>query len=778
MNKLIIILFIFPHFLFSQNLNKNFWTTDGYVTSMITIEDKIYFGGQFNFLGEYSGHVIPFDLNSGHKLNTFPKVEGEVHSIINDGNGGWYIGGNFKSIGGVNRLNIAHVNSSGSISNFKLPVNNTVNSLCLADSILYVGGQFTKIGDSIRYGFGRINTLNNQISKQKETYSVITKIVRSGDTIFVAGQFNQFAGQTRNGLAAFNKVTGNVYNWIPDVNGGITSLAVSGDMVYVGGYFTSINSQFRNGLAAINRFNNVVSTWNPNPWGQYVSVVKDILPSGSLIYIGGYFSQIGGQPRNSIAAVDASSGIATSWNPNIGGTVNSLAILDDLIYVGGLYTQVNSQTKNNLSAININSGNVQNWNPNANNQVNAIVIDASEKTLYVGGKLFMAEMLERKNLAAIDAKTGRPLAWKPEANNTIWTMSTYKDKIYIGGDFTMVSGFLRQNFAELDSLTNLPTSWSPNTEGFVRTTLICNNTLYIGGNSLSAYNIETHTKKNWSPNCSGGVTSLANANNVIYVGGSYQSIGGANRNSLAAIDTATGLATDWNPYAMIGCQINALTVYGDKLYAGGSFYTMGNWTQNGIAAIDTSTGLTKNWNPDLYNSIDVFDITGSGNKVYIGGAFTEVADISRKYLAAIDTTTDIPLVVDNWNPSPNGGVFSILFTSEKIFIGGQFNAIGDHSWGSIASFDINTVNNIGNSGSNFKSKHASIIFPNPSKDKIFISSVKPAYYKIYNIIGSLIKENKLNSKEIDVSSLQTGTYLLEIIEEGKLSTFERIIIEH
>ena len=38
--------------------------------------------------------------------------------------------------------------------------------------------------------------------------------------------------------------------------------------------------------------------------------------SGSTVYAGGSFTSIGGQARNSIAALDATTGAATSWNPN------------------------------------------------------------------------------------------------------------------------------------------------------------------------------------------------------------------------------------------------------------------------------------------------------------------------------------------------------------------------------------------------------------------------------------------------------------------------------
>ena len=52
------------------------------------------------------------------------------------------------------------------------------------------------------------------------------------------------------------------------------------------------------------------------------------------VYAGGKFTSIGGQPRNYIAALDAT-GAATNWNPNANAEVNALALGGSTVYAGG-----------------------------------------------------------------------------------------------------------------------------------------------------------------------------------------------------------------------------------------------------------------------------------------------------------------------------------------------------------------------------------------------------------------------------------------------------------
>ena len=68
--------------------------------------------------------------------------------------------------------------------------------------------------------------------------------------------------------------------------------------------------------------------------------------ANGVVYLG-FFSQMGGQARSNIAAVDATSGALLSWNPGANGSVSSLAVCADgtTVYAGGTFSGLGSQQR-------------------------------------------------------------------------------------------------------------------------------------------------------------------------------------------------------------------------------------------------------------------------------------------------------------------------------------------------------------------------------------------------------------------------------------------------
>jgi hypothetical protein len=119
-------------------------------------------------------------------------------------------------------------------------------------------------------------------------------------------------------------------------------LAIAGSTIYAGGGFGSVQGVTRNNIAGINASDGAATNFDPNPSGEGTEggVVTALATDGSIVYAGGYFNAIGGQPRGLLAALNASDGSATSFNPNASGgnAMYALAIEPDgTLYAGGSF---------------------------------------------------------------------------------------------------------------------------------------------------------------------------------------------------------------------------------------------------------------------------------------------------------------------------------------------------------------------------------------------------------------------------------------------------------
>ena len=345
--------------------------------------------------------------------------------------------------------------------------------------------------------------------------------------------------------------------------------------------------------------------------------VYAIAVSGNTIYIGGFFTSVGGTLRNGIAALDATTLAVTSWNPDAGeGSVYTIAISGTDIYVGGMFTTIGGQTRNNIAKLTSASNAADaTWNPNATggSYVNTIVIDGT--TVYAGGLFTTIGGQTRTNLAALSStSTGAATSWVLNTDDVVRTLVYNGGAIFVGGDFHTIGGSSRGHLAN-----------------------------FIAGGALQG----------WNPNPDNSVYSIAFSGPTTYVGGTFYNIGvtPAVRNNLAAI-RPDGEVTTWNSISAGGSVgIYAIAFSGSAVYVGGKFGKVGAIFRNQLAAINTS-GTVTDWNPDIGidASLDAgvhslaLDLTKG--RVYAGGQFTTVLGGSRPDFVGLTNTADPSLPVE------------------------------------------------------------------------------------------------------------------------------------
>ena len=138
----------------SDTCNQETWITNGPVYAIVPSGDKVYIGGKFTQVGPYTGGGVPIDSSTGAAVSVFPKINGGIFIVCADGNGGWFVGGKFTSVGGAVRNNIAHILFNGNVDpNWYPNANNQVNSLVMSGTTVYAGGDFTNIGQGITHSY-------------------------------------------------------------------------------------------------------------------------------------------------------------------------------------------------------------------------------------------------------------------------------------------------------------------------------------------------------------------------------------------------------------------------------------------------------------------------------------------------------------------------------------------------------------------------------------------------------------------------------------------------
>ena len=620
---------------FAATLPVGSFVFDGEIHEVTRGGDSVYVAGGFSKQQAATGGGIGIaQAGTGDPDPNFPQVVGTVRVAAPDGAGGWFIAGGFSRIGGQARDGLAHIRGDGTLDAWNPGVAGTVFELAVAGSTVYAGGSFTSIG-----------------------------------------------GQPRTGLAALDATSGNATAWNPGANGSVSALAVSASTIYVGGTFTTIGGQSRYRMAALDAATGSATAWNPNPASEFPGfdpdpVLRTFTVSGSVVYVSGAFASVGGQPRDGLAALDAASGSATAWNPNPGGAfsqaVASIAVSGATVYVGGSFTSVGGQERAGLAALDATSGSATAWNPIGRSSTRTVAVSGS--TVYAGGGY---------GVAALDAVTGAATAWNPQPNGAVNTLAVSGLKVYAGGIFTGAGTPLAtvHGVAKLSATGDLDTAWSPNPDGFVPALAVSGSTVYVGGffetvggqprSNIAAVDAATGAVTSWNPAADGGVDALAVSGSTVYAGGRFASIGGQARARVAALDAMTGNATAWNPAA--NNSVNALAVSGSTVYAGGYFASIGGQPRGLLAALDAATGNATAWNPMMQAGFEssVEAIVPTGSTVFAGGFFSAAGGQTRENLAELDGATATATAWDR-GTTGDGAAFALAMTGSTVYAGGYF----------------------------------------------------------------------------------------------------------
>lgn len=638
--------FAAPPLASAQTTQPIFWGVNNQIHRVARLGNTVFAVGQFDYIGPNTGGGVPLDATSGAPLHPFPRVTGTVRAAIDDGAGGWFIGGDFSGIEGQPCSNLAHVLPDGTFANW-----------------------FPRIDEGpAPYGRGG-----------EQPVGQVAALERHGNTLYVGGRFTGIAGNSRPYLVAIDTRTGAITSFAAGADGPVTALLLRGNRLFVGGWFGHVGGRARSHLASLDPRNGAADNWNPSADG----VVRALAIRGRSLFVGGEFDHAGGAARNSVAEIDLATGRATGWDAQlepkrtfiahgdwIWPYVSALLVDGRHVYAGGYLSSVRGASRIGLAAIDAETGRATSFDARIDGSVRALSL--ANGALYVGGGFAHLGDAYRPNIGAVDPATGACLAWDPRAYGEVDALAANQNAVYTGGSyFSIHDWYAQKNAAAFDAMTGAPLSWAPDFGGSWATSLVA-----------------------------------SEDERTLYAAGPFTSVNGQSRGHLAAFDAMSGALLPWNPWTrsipgggvggFSSTPIAAMVRIGNTLYLGGNFDHIDDQSRSGLAAIDGTTGALLDWNPDLRRWDHEATALGVlGNDVFVAGMFDSAGLAPRRDFAQIDGTTGLAKAFDMdpgfymWGrPDPRPPALMILPTEDRVYVGGWFYAIVGNSAFDFAAFDL------------------------------------------------------------------------------------------
>src|SRR3954469_10685849 len=456
---------------------------------------RAYLGGQFNYVGPRLGSGIALTTASATPVAGLPDINGSVLAAVPDGAGGQFIGGAFTSVGGVARNRLAHLRADHSLDpDWNPNANGPVRALARSTSgdTIFIGGDFTNVGGTSRArlaavpsgGTGAVTAWNPGANGSVHALAV------SPTDVYVGGSFGSIGGITVPRLAKVGATGTGTPDpaWVPAPNGPfVDALALSGNDLFVGGLFFQIGTKSRSNLAKIATTGAGLAdaTWNPAPNNP----VSALLLSGTdYLFVGGSFGgPIGTKVRSGLAKLSTSgAGDAdATWDPNVFGVVDSLAMSGPDLVAGGLYQHIGGQDRNNLAKLSTSGTGAADaaWDPNVNNEVRALVTSGSD--IFAGGDFSSAGPLNefRGSLIRLNADGSLDKTWDPRVLGAVQTLALDGTDLFAGGFFNKVKSQTRPLIAKIPTTgTGAPdANWNPGATNVVRALAISGGSIFVGG---------------------------------------------------------------------------------------------------------------------------------------------------------------------------------------------------------------------------------------------------------------------------------------------------------
>jgi len=313
-----------------------------------------------------------------------------------------------------------------------------------------------------------------------------------------------------------------------------------------------------------------------------------------------------------------------------------------------------------------------------------------------------------------------------------------------------------------------------------------NNIVEIGGYLVIGYNNE--------------LTSLTGLNNIVSINGNLEVIGNNLLTNLSGLDNITTIGGHFRIYendlltSFTG--VESLTAIGGDLYIYNSFVLtslvgLSNVTSIGenlfigcesgyLSALTTLVGLynltTIGGNATLLSNSSLIDLEGLNNLTSIGETLTIDGN---NILSSIEGISNIESIINNLNIRNNPLLSTCEVVSVCEYLANPTGnvSIFNNAPGCNSAEEVEEACLVSVESYDVESEFS--IYPNPSKNKLFLSNksgIAINEVNIYNQLGQKVLHESTVSGLIDISTLDNGIYVIELFTD-RIVIRETLIVE-
>lgn len=790
------------------------------VTSVaVQADGKIIIAGEFtNYANTPKNHIVR--LNADGTLDPTFNIGNGANSDISDvklqSDGKIMIIGKFTAFNGLEVINLARLNSDGSVDTTFIPATGLLgyNSFAIqANGNILITGSYRDSNGFYATKIVRLEpngALDTTFDNEAGHIGTVEEFaIQSDGKIVIVGRFGSYAGVGRSKVARINQdgTLDTTFDPGSGADNDVKTVVIQPDnKIIISGLFTTYNGSPTNGIARLNADGTKDLTFATNIQAKS-TIYSIVLQANGKILVGGDFTSFNNTVANRIVRLNSDATIDPTFNSGIGvdKTVYCIAEqTDEKIIIAGDFSSYKETLRGRLARINgdgiIDTSffNPKGFASGSNGNIVSTAIQADGKILVAGAFTFYNGTsriaLIRLNTDGTLDVPFNPFTYIGNGDGA----SEYCVAVQSDGKI-LLSGRHRYGTVFRYGLIRLNADGTPDLQFYVgpddqndhiySIVMQTDGKIIIGGafstytgvkrNGIARLNIDGTIDTSFDPvlGTNNEINSIAvQPDGKILIGGNFTTYNGVSRNRVARLNADGTLDTTFDPGSGANKTVNSLVVQTDgKILIGGIFTSYNSIAKNNIVrlnangTLDTTfgsgTGVTGAGVNNMVLSIKV----QLDKKIIIGGYFTSYDGISRNNIAILNADGTLDTIYD-LGTGASSIVQDILIQPDgKIVIAGIFSSYNDNIVGRITrilSSDIEL------STEEFNQKSLTI-YPNPATNQIYFSE-ELSEIAVFDLLGKKINVT-YSSNSADISALPQGIYILKGLENTGKTITQKII---